>query len=169
MRKKLMIAPITLVASLALVFGPALADDVETDDPEDCTAVQDDSDTDTDTDLVEEAALQAAAAADDLEDGDACPELETGHERAVVAWQAAVDRLSVEGAGGNGVAAEVLTALINGESPSGIGAAHGAAMAQAAADRRAESQDDEGTADDDESDSVGKPDHAGPPAGHGRP
>lgn len=172
MRKKIIVAPVALVASLALVFGSAMADETETDAPEDCTVVENVNDVES-LDAVHDAADDASDAAEDLEDGDACPDLENGHETAVVAWQAALDRLSVEGAGGNGVAAAVLTALINGESPSGIGAAHGTEMAQAAADRRAERDADENTSDDsDESDDVdgsGKPDSAGQNGSHGRP
>lgn len=176
MRPKYLVAPITLVASLALVFGPALADDVDSEIPDDCTEVVDEGGTD-DVDVVEEAAQDAATAAEELEEGDACPELESGRERAVQALQSAVDRLSAEGAGGNGVAAAVLTALINGESPSGIGAAHGAAMAQAAADRRAERANEEAESDDesddDESDDDSDSDDgvvsAGSSKGHGRP
>jgi len=111
---------------------------------------------------------------------------EDGRDRAKESLQAAVDRLCETGAGGNGVAAAVLTALINGESPSGISAGHGKAIAEEAKDRRGQRQDgkkheapgqsqrpDKADSTDEEDvdiadgkedpDKKGRPEHAGPP------
>jgi hypothetical protein len=152
---------------LAFVAGPAYADTDSVDDDAvevevevEEVEVEDEGEDDGDgLGQVRSAAARARAAAKDLEDGEADPELEEGHDRATEALQAVVDRLSVEGAGGSGVAAEILTALLAGESPSKIGAAHGAEMAQAAADRRAERAEA----------GHGRPEHAGRPDDAGRP
>lgn len=159
-----------LMAMLALVAGPVQAQETGTDTDD----VEVDGDDDGDgLGQVRSAAARARAAAKDLESGDADARLIAGEERATEALQGALDRLSVEGAGGSGVAAEVLTALLEGESPSEIGAAHGAKMAQAAADRRAErSEAGQGRPEDaGRPDSAGAPDDAGTAddAGAGRP
>lgn len=125
-----------------------------------------------DIDEVIAAAGDAQEAAEDLEDGTADEELESKNEAAREALQATVDRLSEEGAGGEGVAAEVLTRLIAGESPAGIGAEHGAEMREAAAERRAERlearqaaraerQEARESAKSNRSEDAGRPDHAG--------
>jgi hypothetical protein len=64
------------------------------------------------------AAAPARTAELDLEDGGADRELDAVQERAAEALQAVVYRLSVEGAGGSDAAAEILSALLDGESPS---------------------------------------------------
>ena len=164
MHKKLISAPVALVATLAFAAGPVIADDATPDDvPTPCV---DDSTIDvptdenvdepayTDLDEITEAAEDASAAVTDIadeesnDDDDACV---TGHDRARESLEAALARIG-EG-GGNGVASQILTALMNGESPAGIGHAHGKDMAQAAVDRRAERDDAE----------TGRPDHAGRP------
>jgi hypothetical protein len=130
MRKKYLLTPITIIAMLPLASGPAFADEPSDDaTTEECPAP-----TTADTAItLEEAAQQAADAATDLVVDDECDSDRSA--RASEALQAALDRLSVDG---NGVAALVLQALLDGESPAGIGAEHGAAMAQAAQDRNAE-------------------------------
>jgi len=167
MRTKFTVTLTALMAMLAFVAGPAYADTDSVDDDAvevevevEEVEVEDEGEDDGDgLGQVRSAAARARAAAKDLEDGEADPELEEGHDRATEALQAVVDRLSVEGAGGSGVAAEILTALLAGESPSKIGAAHGAEMAQAAADRRAERAEA----------GHGRPEHAGRPDDAGRP
>jgi hypothetical protein len=155
MRTKFTATLTALMATLALVASPAYADTDTGEEVEDVEVEDADGDG---LGQVRSAAARARTAAQDLEDGDADAELEAGQERATEALQAVVHRFSVEGAGGSGVAAEILAALIDGESPSEIGAAHGADMAKAAADRRAERSQD-----------AGRPDHAGPPENTGRP
>jgi len=140
MRTKFTATLTALSATLALVASPASAQDVDTGD--------DDGD---EFGQVRTAAARARTAAQDLEDGDADPEFEAGQERATEALQAAVYRFSIEGASGSGVAAEILTKLLEGESPSEIGAAHGAEMAKAAAYRRTERAEA----------GHGRPEHAG--------
>jgi hypothetical protein len=158
MRSKLIAVPAALLVTLAISTGPARADeatDAEVEDVSECTEtveveVVDEGDT-----LVA-AAEEAAAAAEDLETGDECV---TGRERAIESLSAAVERLSEEDAGGNGVAALVLQALIDGDSPSTIGTDHAAEMAAAAAEHRAEHQPSD----------VGQPDTPGQPSDVGQP
>ncbi len=171
MRKKFAVTLTALIAVLALVASPAFADTSTDEEPgvEDVEQGEVENEGDDDgAGQARSAAVRARNAARALENGDADADLEDGQERATEALQAVVDRLSVEGAGGSGVAAEVLTALIAGESPSGIGAAHGADMAQAAADRRAEAghgrPEDTGSPED-----AGRPDDTGSPEDAGRP
>ncbi len=166
MRTRNLIAPTALVAVLALVSGPAFAsgdsDDVATEvATEECPA-PDDVATLSDADTLQEAAEEAAEAAEELADNE-CESVDA-HD----SLQAALDRLSAEGAGGNGVAALVLQALINGESPSGIGAAHGAAMADAAKARRAE-HTNHGKHQTDAPDTPDTPDAPDAPDGEGVP
>ena len=179
MRKKFVAAPLALVTALALAAGPVSADETETDDVattcvddvavdepaatelEDEPAATELEDEPAATELEEivEAAEAAAEAAADIveEEDDGCV---TGRDRAKAALQAAVARLSEEGAGGNGVAAEILAALIDGQSPAGIGAGHGEEMANAAAERRAERQAERDAAGGDQADDGGRPDKA---------
>jgi hypothetical protein len=148
MRKKFVAAPLALVTALALAAGPVSADETETDDVTTtcvdvavdepaATELEDKPETTDLEEIVETAEAVAEAAADIVEEeDDGCT---TGRDRAKESLRAAFDRLSEEGAGGNGVAAEILTALlIDGESPVGIGAQHGEEMAKPAADGRAQ-------------------------------
>jgi hypothetical protein len=189
MRKKFVAAPVALVAALALATGSVSADEVETDvdvEVEDVeTECGDDVPADhasdepakTELDEMTEAAEEAAeAVADMVEDEENEKEGEeddcvTDHDRAKESLQAAFDRLSVEGVGGNGVASEVLAALLAGKSPAGIGAAHGKEMANAAAARRVEREEARGGQPEDarSPESADKPDKAGRPDNAGRP
>ena len=142
MRIKLFTTLLALTALAASVAGPAQAQETDTGtDGPDAEEVEDESEGDGDgLGPVRSAAARAKSAAKHLEDGDADPELKAGLEHARDALQAALDRFSTEdadGAGGAGVAADVLTALLDGNLPAGIRADHGKAMAQAAAERRA--------------------------------
>ncbi len=157
MRTKFTATLMAVTAMFALVAGPAHAQDADPD-TEKVDQVEVPSDGDG-LGQVRAAAARAKAAAQDLEDGDAGAELEAIKEAATEALQAALDRLSVEGAGGSGVASKVLTALLDGRSPAEIGAAHGAEMAQAAADHRANRTDH----------GQGRPEDAGRPEGAGIP
>ena len=131
----MLIAPTALLATFALVSGPAFAGSGTGDATiTECPAPNSPA-VASHVDTVTQAAEEAAAAAEDLADG-SCTSAEAG--QAQTALKAALARLSVPGAGGNGVAAAVLQALIHGTSPAGIGATHGAAMAKAAQDRRAD-------------------------------
>lgn len=136
MRTRILPISTAIIATLALASGPVFADDATGDvTAEECPAVPEVAATDTPT--LEEAAEEAADVAEDLAtDDDTC--LSDESDQATAALQAALDRLSADDAGGNGVAAQVLQALLNGESPSTIGAAHGAAMALAAKEHRSE-------------------------------
>lgn len=177
MQKKFISAPVALVAALALATGPVSAEGVDTEGA--TTTCVDDASTDelvdeptdqsaeTEIDEMTDAAKDAAAAVADIveeeanNDDDGCV---TGHDRAEESLQAALDRLTEEGAGGNGVASQILAALVNGDSPAGIGAAHGKAMAQAAALARGEREDERDADGHGNSEDAGRSDHAGRPA-----
>ena len=158
MSKKFTATAAAVTATLALLAGPVMADDdaVETEVSE------------TEVENVMAAAAHARNAARELEkdnkDGEEESEDEESEDEdsdgdeltsAEEALTAALERLSQEGVGGNGVAAEILTALLAGESPAGIGAEHGAMMAEDAKTRR-----DERAAAREEA-GHGKPEHAG--------
>jgi hypothetical protein len=180
MRKKFVAAPLALVTALALAAGPVSADETETETDDVTTTCVDDvvegelastgtenepeaagleEIVETEFEEIVEAAEAAVEAAADIveEEDDGCV---TGRDRANAALQAAVARLSEEGAGGNGVAAQILTALLEeGGSPAEIGARHGEDMAKAAVERRAERE----AASGDQSDNSGRPDKADRP------
>lgn len=151
MRTKFTVSATALAAMLALGVSPAQAQETSPGDG---------------FGQVRAAAALAQSAAQDLTDDDASPELAAIQDQATEAIQAAVDRL--EGAGGSGVAAEVLTALLAGESPAEIGAAHGADMAQAAADRRVERAVERADAGQGRPENAGRSEEAGAPDDAGR-
>ena len=112
----------------------------------------------------EDAAEEAEDAAEEAEGQDDSEDDAEDLKNAEQALQKALDRLSEEGAGGNGVAAKVLTALLAGESPAGIGAEHGKEMAAAAKEAREQRAADRAEAGKGKPDNTGKPDNAGKPA-----
>ena len=170
-RKMITIAALAAV-SLTAAAGTAVADEPDAGEEGDAVEVEcpdPDEGGDEGESALEAAAEDAAAAAEALEGDEVCDDLKERNEQAVEALTAAMERLSEEGVGGNGVAADVLQALIKGESPAGIGAEHGAEMAAAAAERRearAAERAEEGRG---KPEHAGKPDHAGKPEGVGRP
>lgn len=178
MQKKFISAPAALVAALLFAAGPVIADEVAPDDVTAACAddahtdqrVDDSNDPASDLDEITEAAEDAAEAVADIgeeEETDADDDCVSGHDRAEESLKAAIDRLEADGAGGNGVASEILAALMAGDSPAGIGAEHGKDMAQAAAQarlaRQAEHQAERDSEGPGGSDDAGRPDHAGRP------
>ena len=91
--------------------GEEAEDEKAEDEKAECNDVEvSEVDGDVEQSTLEAAAAEAADAAEGLEAGDGCV---TGWDRAVQSFEATIERLSAEGAGGNGVAAEVLQALID--------------------------------------------------------
>ena len=191
MSKKIASAAISVTVALGLMgVAPASAEDVEVEVVEDIAVDEsignvraaaaharkvareleklerDTSEDEAEEDGAEEAAEEAEDDADDADDADEI-------EKAKESLQAVIDRLSEEGAGGNGVAAKVLQAILDGESPSGIGAEHGKEMAAAAKERRDErkaARDEAGHGKPDRPGKLdnGKPDNGKPDNGKGR-
>lgn len=157
MKSKYIALPAMVLASVSLVAGPAFADEDEAkieDETEECTTPE------TPEGLVA-SAEDAVQAAEDLESEGPCVD-ETGRERAKVSFQATIDRLEAK-TEFNGFAIDVLYALMNDKSPSEIGKQHGADMAAAAAERRAERQLEakDGSESPGKSASAGRPDNPG--------
>jgi hypothetical protein len=166
MRTKFITTLITLIAMLAFAASPAHAQETDTDNnAPDVEDIDNDDSREDDSDdglgPVRSAAARAKAAASSLENGEADPELTTALEQAKEALTAARDRITADSAGNSGMAAQVLTALIAGDSPKEIGAEHGEAIAQAAAQRRSERAE----TDNGRPETTGRPDDAGRPEG----
>jgi hypothetical protein len=135
MFSKFTTVPVALIATFALV-SPAFAET----EIQPLSSAQADCPThlETDDDLVD-GAEAAALYADELETDDPCDPLASYADNAEDALEAALDRIEAKG-NEAGVAAQVLQALIDGDSPAGLGVEYGrsrAEAAKAAAEQRA--------------------------------
>lgn len=195
MNRKLTLLPVALVASLALATATVHADDeplepTDVDSSEtECSILDDDptggdaSDKADDVLDAAQAAAQYAEMLETLEPGGSadastsCGALEQQYARAVEALEEALDRVR-DSAEANEVVGDVLTAILNGESPADVVARHGSAITQEAAERRDErlaalgrshgdedALEDEAGSDDHEQTEGSVPD----PFGHDRP
>jgi hypothetical protein len=133
MFSKLTTVPVALIAAFALV-SPAFA---EAQVPPRSSALAEcPAHVETGDELVD-GAEAAALFAEELGTDNPCKPLAAYADDADDALTAALARIEANGSG-SGVAAQVLAALLNGESPAGLGAAHGNAIAESAGEAAVE-------------------------------